>query len=96
MKTLEVLKKLHNILQELDALVQETSDLALVIQLVATFLRTPSSSPQDDAEPQPQDLHFLRMLEQRWSIMSKMDDFANVHVESNGSFTPSSSKEVRV
>ena len=84
-KTLELLRKLHRTSQALDALIQETSDLALVFQHVEAFLRTLKSNPPDGAEPEARDLGLLPMLERARSTVSEIEDLAKIHVGSKGS-----------
>lgn len=82
-KTLEVLKKLLNIRHELDALIQDTSDLELVLEHVATSLQSPISSPQDDPESRQT---ILQLVEQAKSTLSEINDVANIHISFTGSF----------
>ena len=83
-KTLEVLQKMRHAPQGLDALIQEASDLALVLRDVEPFLRTSEPSPQDGAEPQPQDLGLLQWSERAKSTLNEIEDLAMIHVSSKG------------
>lgn len=81
-KSLDCLKKLRHKSQGLDALIQETSDLGLVLEHVESFLQAPESCDQDEARRRSEDFGLSQILERARSTLIEIEDLVDKNFRS--------------